>query len=204
VFSAKSLPCGIFPNYEVGRRLLQERASQKAVNYSSYGFPNIYFLSNSDDYSFDPGGAKRTQSTLPSRRGHPIMVLSCMFTIAIMCMHHPPHLHSAPNLILSESLTFSSCLASRASQQSSGGASSSFLLALIHDLFFFWLQENVYDRRHYNKKTVSTSDRGGIITTFSTNQKTSSVAVRRGVRGCVVVLHLWLWLYAVMGVTWVW
>ena len=72
----------------------------------------MLFLSNSDHHFL--GGVKHTPITLPSRRGHPPMVLCSMSTIAVMYMPHLHRLSSGPNLILSETLTFSSCLASRA------------------------------------------------------------------------------------------
>jgi len=127
---AKNLLYGTSPNCGVGRRTLQERAFQRAVTYSGiYGSCSCI---PSTIHSF-LGGVKHTPITLPSRPGHQLMVLCSMSTIAVMYMPHLHRLSSDPNLILSETLTFSSYLASRALLRLLDVPSSFSLLVLILD-----------------------------------------------------------------------
>lgn len=132
---AQSLLCGISPSCAVGRRTLPGRALQRAANY--FGTLPHCIGCFKFRLPFLLGGVKHIPNILPSQRGHPPTVLCYMSTIAVMCMPHLHRLPSDPNLILSETLTFSPSLASRALLQPLDVPSSSFLLVLILDLCFF-------------------------------------------------------------------
>lgn len=157
---AKSLLCGISPNCAAGRRTLPGRALQRAVNYFGM-LPQLYSFKFWATNFLRLGGVKHIPTTLPSRHGHQTTVLCYMSIIAVMYMPHLHRLLSDPNLISSETLTFSPYRASRASLQLLDVPSSSFLLVLILEPFL--PQENVQCDYNNNDK-IHVHALGRIIT----------------------------------------